>query len=257
MFSAQGGVLVYAGGARAANRLRWIARSGAPLGYVGQPGAYFQLAIAPGEKEVALNTAGDLWLLDLTTGVLSQLTSDLGIESDPTWSPDGRRVAFTAWRTGPGTIFQKDLTTGIEEQLLPNPPTPAAVVDDWSPDGQSVIFRNMGPRVFALPMTGERKPRLIAETQGADSVHLSPNGRWVAFTDSASGRAELVDRALPGIHRQAASIAGGRHAAHLAARREGAFLSRSRCQNLWRAAPGWRVTERRGGRGALRNASQA
>ena len=58
MFSAQGGLLVYAGGARAPNRLRWIARNGAPLGYVGEPGAYFQLAIAPGETKIALSIAG-------------------------------------------------------------------------------------------------------------------------------------------------------------------------------------------------------
>jgi Tol biopolymer transport system component len=61
-----------------------------------------------------------------------------------------------------------------------------------------VIFRNIGPRIFALPMDGERKPRLIAETQGADSAHLSPNGRWMAFTDSASGPAEVSIASFPG-----------------------------------------------------------
>jgi Tol biopolymer transport system component len=198
IFSAQGGILVYAGGARAPNRLRWIARNGAPLGYIGEPAAYFQLAIAPGETKIALSIAGHLWLLDLATDVLSQLTSALGIEDDPTWSPDGRRIAFTARRNGPPTILQKDLITGIEQPLLPDSPAPGFVVDEWSFDGRWVIFRDIGPRVFALPTAGERKARLIAETQGADSVHLSPSGRWVAFTDSSSGRTEVSIASFPG-----------------------------------------------------------
>jgi Tol biopolymer transport system component len=48
---------------------------------------------------------------------------------DPVWSPDERRIAFTSWRAGGPTIFQKDLITGTEQQLLSDPP-PAAVVDD-------------------------------------------------------------------------------------------------------------------------------
>jgi Tol biopolymer transport system component len=198
MFSAQGGVLVYAGGGRDPNRLRWIARNGVPLGYVGEPGAYFQLAIAPGETKIALSIAGHLRLLDLATDVLSQLTSDLGIEDDPTWSPDGRRIAFTARRNnGPPTIFLKDLITGIEQPLVPDPPPPGVVVDQWSPDGRWVIFRDIGSQVFALPMTGERKPTLVGDSLDADSVHLSPSGRWVAFTDTASGSAEVSIASFP------------------------------------------------------------
>ena len=89
---------------------------------------------------------GDLWLLDLATNVLTRLTSDPGTESDPTWSPDERRIAFTAWRAGrrksEATIFQKDLITGTEQQLLSDPPPPAAVLDDWSADGRWLIFRH-------------------------------------------------------------------------------------------------------------------
>jgi hypothetical protein len=48
-------------------------------------------------------------------------------------------------------------------------------------------------------MAGERKPRLIAEMHGAaDSVHLSPSGRWMAFTDTTSGRAEVSIVSFPG-----------------------------------------------------------
>jgi eukaryotic-like serine/threonine-protein kinase len=202
-FSAQGGILVYAGG-RAPNRLRWVARSGAPLGYAGEPGAHTQIAIAPGETKVVLATDGHLWLLDFATNVVSQLTNGPGNESDPTWSQDERRIAFTARRNGPPTIlqkptiFQKDLITGIEQPLVLDPPPLGAVVDDWSADGRWLIFRHIGSGVFALPMAGERKPRLIAEMHGADSVHLSPSGRWMAFTDTTSGRAEVSIVSFPG-----------------------------------------------------------
>ena len=84
------------------------------------------------------------------------------------------------------------------QQFLLDPPPLGAVVDDWSADGRWLIFRHIASGVFALPMAGERKPRRIAEMHGADSVHLSPSGRWMAFTDTTSGRAEVSIVTFPG-----------------------------------------------------------
>jgi Tol biopolymer transport system component len=39
---------------------------------------------------------GDRWDVDLASGIFSRLTTHAGLDSDPSWSPDERSLAFTA-----------------------------------------------------------------------------------------------------------------------------------------------------------------
>ena len=85
----------------------------------------------------------DLWLLDLSTNASSRLTTDPREDVSPAWSPDERRLVFSSRRTGTLTLFQKDLITGKEEQLLKNPLPTEVYVDDWSADGRFVTMRSV------------------------------------------------------------------------------------------------------------------
>ncbi|HEX7778674.1 MAG TPA: hypothetical protein VF424_05525 [Vicinamibacterales bacterium] len=70
----------------------------------------------------------------------------------------------------------------------------------------------MGGRLFALPHSGERKPRLILEsTPLLDQAQVSPDGRFVTYGSNASGRWEVYVAALasPNRRRQISSEGGG------------------------------------------------
>ena len=151
-------------------------------------------------------------MLDLTTGIVSRLTTDPAYDGDPAWSPDERRLVFTSNRQGKYTLFQKDLISGKEEPLLADPPAPGASVDDWSSDGRYVIFRRgFGEAIYSLPMEGERKPQLIAEMPRlSDQSHLSPDGKWLAFQANEAGRWEVYVAAFPGFtDKRQVSTTGG------------------------------------------------
>jgi Tol biopolymer transport system component len=57
---------------------------------------------------------------------------------NPTWSPDGRAVAFTGMSRGVTDLWVLDLTTGAARQLTNDPY--ADIQPAWSPDGRRIAF---------------------------------------------------------------------------------------------------------------------
>jgi Tol biopolymer transport system component len=199
------GVVAYRPATIRVSRLAWFDRDGRRLSVVSDAGHHTLIALSPTGRKVAIqrldeSNNADIYSLDLTNGVVSQLTSDPAYDGDPVWSPDEQRLVFTSNRLGRFTLFQKDLISGKEEPLLADPPAPGASVDDWSVDGRYVIFRRgFGDAIYYLPMTGEPKPQLIAEMPAnSDQAHLSPNGKWLAFLANETGRWEVYVAAFPG-----------------------------------------------------------
>ena len=105
------------------------------------------------------NQAGDIWLLELSRGISSRLTSDPAYDWRPVWSPDGSRVVFASNRKGPMNLYQRLVAGGRDELLLAsgNRLTPT----DWSSDGRFVIYEQLEPKtradLWVLPVEGDRK----------------------------------------------------------------------------------------------------
>ena len=127
---------------------------------------------------------------------LSRLTTDPALDTDPSLSPDERAIAFTSFRTERSAVFVKDLVSGTESPLVRFDRD--VMVDQWTPDGRFVVFRTNGKAIYAAPVRGDRTPRRLADTPFTeDEVHVSPNGRWVAFDSDESGRWEVYVAAFP------------------------------------------------------------
>jgi Tol biopolymer transport system component len=197
------GTIVYRAWGVIPSTLTWFDRSGRATGTLGKAGLYQQVVLSPRGHRATVVRGGpqgsrnsDLWDVDLVTGIFSRLTTDPARDTDPSWSPDERALVFTSERTGRSAVFIKDLVTGKEEPLVPF--NESVVVDQWTPDGRFVMFRNLGKAVYAMPVVGERTPRMLADTTFTeDEVHVSPDGRWVAYNADESGAWEVYVAAFP------------------------------------------------------------
>jgi len=98
--------------------------------------------LSPDGKEIAFVALGDLWLLPVTGGKPQNLTNDAAYDLDPTWSPDGR---FLAWSSDRGggllEIWIRDMQTGQMRQLTHIPTQPTSL--QFSPDGKRIAFVNV------------------------------------------------------------------------------------------------------------------
>jgi eukaryotic-like serine/threonine-protein kinase len=140
----------------------------------------------------------DLWLLDAVRGVSSRLTTDPTNEREPVWSPDGTRLAFTTGPTNQEDILVKDLTSSQPPAPLPGGFGTTAgardIPENWT--GDALIFMTLAAeRTFwTLRMDGKSEPERLMAGAGQftlDEPHLSPDGRWLAFVSTESGRFEV------------------------------------------------------------------
>jgi Tol biopolymer transport system component len=188
-------------------RLTWFDRSGQEIGIAADAAnSAVGPALSPDGHRVALsrtlNGGTGIWLLDLGRGVLSRFTFATAVDTQPIWSPDGRRIAFASNRTGVLDLYEKSASgVGSEQLLLAT--DQGKVPNDWSPDGRFLLYRSFDPKtgwdLWALPFGGDRKPIPVVQTNFEErDGQFSPDGRWVAYQSNESGRYEIYVQPFPG-----------------------------------------------------------
>lgn len=90
---------------------------------------------------VAFEYAGDLWAVSRNGGAARRLTSTLGMDIDPYFSPDGSQIAFTSTVAGNTDIYVMPATGGNPRRVTFHPAPDR--VQGWTPDGRNIIFNSL------------------------------------------------------------------------------------------------------------------
>ena len=127
-----------------------------------------------------------MWLIEVGRGVASRLTFNSSNDGFPLWFPNGRSIVFGSEPKGTYDLVVKSLSDGDDEQPLlitGEPKAPSGVVARWQvPAGISTLHPKMRVDLWALPMTGERKPFPVVQTPFDETAgQLSSDGKWVAY----------------------------------------------------------------------------
>jgi serine/threonine protein kinase/Tol biopolymer transport system component len=201
------GVVAYrTGTAAAAGSLQptWFDRQGKITGTFGQPGPDQGLALSPDAtraagRDASVTARGDIWLLDFARGVRTRLTFRQTPGSFPVWSPDGKRIVFSAGELR-DTIYEKAASGAGEAKELFKKPSEAQSPTSWSRDGRFLLGNNLnvpktGSDLWVLPLDGDRKPVLLLSTEfNEQQGNFSPDMRWISYTSNESGRSEIYVR---------------------------------------------------------------
>jgi serine/threonine-protein kinase len=202
------GTLVYLAGRASTERrtIVWVDRQGREEPIKVPPRAYTYLRLSPDGTRIALDIRdqeNDIWIWDLARETLARLTFDPGFNRSPVWTPDGKRVAFSAQRGGSENIYwQAADGSGAPEPLTQMPNTPI-FPHAFSPDGTLLVFTEIAPprNISLLKIDGERKPELLLQSSFSESnPEISPDGRWLAYESNESGRVEVYVRPFPDVN---------------------------------------------------------
>jgi hypothetical protein len=215
------GTLAYVAGGEVPDvtkQLIWVDRRGQVEPLSAPPRPYYAPRLSPDGHLVAVETlqsARRIWVHDVrVTGSLVPVTSPELEASQPAWTRDGDRVAFTAapagrvglfWARADGTQLPERLSTARGIQ------TPGS----WTPDGQLLYVHEPHFDIWLLSRQGGRwsGKALLASQNYEGDAQVSPDGRWIAYTSDETGRSEVYVRRFPTLAgRRPVSTGGGSNA---------------------------------------------
>jgi Tol biopolymer transport system component len=157
--------------------------------------------LAVGSATAILATT--LWAVGVTqrqTGSferqLRQFTFDAGVPREPTWSPDGRSLAYTSDRGGNPDIWIQSVQHPNPVRLTSSPG--ADWQPDWSRDGRWLAFRSErdGGGLFVIPSAGGAEQRI---TDFGYGPKWSPDGTTILFSSSSLRTLETPRLFLTGL----------------------------------------------------------
>jgi Tol biopolymer transport system component len=130
----------------------------------------------------------NLWQVEMagpsrTVGPPVKLVSSSKSQTEPAFSPDGRRLAFSSDRSGTDEVWTSDADGSNPVALTalggPNTTTPT-----WSPDGQFIAFDSRAEgrsRIYVVPSAGGPLRRVITGIEDSSVPDWSTDGRWLFF----------------------------------------------------------------------------
>src|SRR6266702_766139 len=127
---------------------------------------------------IAFDHHDEVWTIDADGTDLTRLTHSPGFEFDPSWSPDGTRIAFRSERSGESEIWVMH-ADGSGQHRLARGLSPA-----WSPDGKRIAFNSnlTGDHVMYIAQADGSKVVDLSGVGEGWQVDWSPDGRFILFT---------------------------------------------------------------------------
>ena len=136
------------------------------------------------KSDIVFSYAGDLWTVPRTGGDGKRLTSGVGVETSPYFSPDGSLIAFTADYDGNTDVYVVPAIGGVPRRLTYHPSVDE--VSGWTPDGKSILFSSTrdsyagNSRLYTISVTGAGLPDAVPLPL-ADRGWFSPDGKFIAY----------------------------------------------------------------------------
>jgi Tol biopolymer transport system component len=228
------GTLVFVPGTAGTSALRpqrslvWVDREGKTQPLPLRPDNYTMARLSPDGTRIALVVGStlpasdpppDIYVYDLKTENLTQLTFNPQADDAPVWSRDGSRIFYRAYKDGVGAVTAVSADGGTPELLARSESGDHPLVWSISPDGETLLLVNAATlQDVNLGMLGVGTDKVVKPlldlTEQVAEPSLSPNGQWLLYyeyRDVGAADAEVDIRPFPDVRQQRRPVGPGVH----------------------------------------------
>ncbi len=145
-------------------------------------------------------TVREIYISDYDGENQQRVTVGRTLNAFPSWSPDGRSIAYVSWRRGQPNIFVSHIYDGTLEEITKN--ASENYLPAWSPDGTRIAFsstRDGHAQIYVANRDGSNVRRLTNGPAIDTTPTWSPKGNEIAFTSDRSGAPQIYTISADGL----------------------------------------------------------
>lgn len=143
------------------------------------------ITLSPSGNRIAVEARGELFSVPAKTGETRNFTNTSGArERFPTWSPDGKTIAYISDATGAFEVYTQPQMGGPATKL-----TDAKISInglEWSPDGKHIAISTDVDEMYILDVATRRVSQVFKSRFGGGvNFDISPDSKWITYIDQA------------------------------------------------------------------------
>jgi tricorn protease len=162
-------------------------------------GAVHDPDVSPAGKRAVFEARGEIFTVPAEHGVVRNLTRSSGVaERYPSWSPDGKTIAYFSDRSGEYELTVRPADGSGAEQVLTKLGAGFRYRPFWSPDSKKLVFIDQAMRIHLYDLEkkeiAEISKQLWLYEGGLErfKVNWSKDSRWLAYDQDLENRHSAI-----------------------------------------------------------------
>ncbi len=139
--------------------------------------------VSPTAKRALFDARGDIYSVPAESGVIENLTQTQGVrEIYPSWSPNGKYIAYYSDKTGEYEVYLLENKKGAEPKQLTKNSSAWKYDSEWSPDSKYLLYFDRTLNLKLLNVESGKETIVDhASFNEMRSYDFSPDSKWVIY----------------------------------------------------------------------------